>query len=230
MELPDIFPVFDPSTFKHAQLHLPFSSLIISLELNFEPPGTTFWSNSRLICKLSSVCQLLRSSFSFTVYSHLIYLTNQSHFCEREEVLPAVYVTNISHRQCKWSAVWDFQEFQVDYQEMKVRMSCVGLRNLLQGLSFSVKYYSKHNHLQTICLYSKIQQKKCHILDCSESTCTHKTLPTGSILPWRLFSCKVRCLSIELMSTTTLARIKETSHIFQMSRKHICPKGFEAGG
>ncbi|KAM9609277.1 prolyl endopeptidase-like isoform 3-T3 [Morphnus guianensis] len=73
---------------------------------------------------------------------------------------------------------------------MKVRMSCVGLRNLLQGLSFSVKYYSKHNHLQTICLYSKIQQKKCHILDCSGSTCTQKTLPTGSILPWRLFSCK----------------------------------------
>ncbi|XP_040984221.1 prolyl endopeptidase-like isoform X9 [Aquila chrysaetos chrysaetos] len=73
---------------------------------------------------------------------------------------------------------------------MKVRMSCVGLRNLLQGLSFSVKYYSKHNHLQTICLYSKIQQKKCHILDCSGSTCTHKTLPAGNILPWRLFSCK----------------------------------------
>ncbi|KAM9297141.1 prolyl endopeptidase-like isoform 5-T5 [Morus bassanus] len=73
---------------------------------------------------------------------------------------------------------------------MKVRMSCAGLRNLLQGLSFSVRYYSKHNHLQTICLYSRIKPKKCRILDCSGSTCTHRTVPPGSILPWRFFSCK----------------------------------------
>ncbi|XP_054676726.1 prolyl endopeptidase-like isoform X5 [Grus americana] len=73
---------------------------------------------------------------------------------------------------------------------MKVRMSCVGLKNLLQGLSFSVKYYSKHNHLQTTCLSSKIKPKKCHILDCSGSTCTRRTAPPGSILPWRFFSCK----------------------------------------
>ncbi|XP_051469814.1 prolyl endopeptidase-like isoform X3 [Apus apus] len=73
---------------------------------------------------------------------------------------------------------------------MKVRTPCVGLQNLLQGLIFSERCYSKHNHLQTICLYSKIKQKKSHILDCSRSTCTCRTLPPGSILPWRLFSCK----------------------------------------
>ncbi|NXX10640.1 PPCEL protein, partial [Podargus strigoides] len=63
--------------------------------------------------------------------------------------------------------------------------SCVGLRNLLQGLSFSVRYYTKHNHLQTRCLYSKIKPMKCHIPDCSGSMCT-----PGNILPWRFFSCK----------------------------------------
>ncbi|XP_017667146.1 PREDICTED: prolyl endopeptidase-like isoform X2 [Lepidothrix coronata] len=73
---------------------------------------------------------------------------------------------------------------------MKVTMSCVGLRNLLQGLSFSVKYYSSINHLQTTCPCSKIKAKKCHILNCSECTCTHRTAPSGSILPWRFFSCK----------------------------------------
>ncbi|XP_009323613.1 PREDICTED: prolyl endopeptidase-like isoform X5 [Pygoscelis adeliae] len=73
---------------------------------------------------------------------------------------------------------------------MKVRTSCVGLRNLLQGLSFCVRYYFRHNHLQTTCLYSKIKPKKCHILDCSRGTCTHMTVPPGSILPWRFFSCK----------------------------------------
>ncbi|KAM7118230.1 prolyl endopeptidase-like isoform 5-T6 [Ciconia maguari] len=73
---------------------------------------------------------------------------------------------------------------------MKVRTSCVGLQNLLQGLSFSVRYYSKHNHLQTICLYSKIKPKKCQILDWSGSTCTQRTVPPGSIVPWRFFSCK----------------------------------------
>ncbi|XP_009955039.1 PREDICTED: prolyl endopeptidase-like [Leptosomus discolor] len=73
---------------------------------------------------------------------------------------------------------------------MKARTSCVGLQNLLQGLSFSAKYYSKHNHLQTICLCSKITPPKCHILDCSGSTCLHRTVPPGSILPWRFFSCK----------------------------------------
>ncbi|XP_075605226.1 prolyl endopeptidase-like isoform X8 [Balearica regulorum gibbericeps] len=73
---------------------------------------------------------------------------------------------------------------------MKARTSCVGLKNLLQGLSFSVKYYSKHNHLQTIRLSSKIKPKKCYILDCSGSTYTCRTAPPGSILPWRFFSCK----------------------------------------
>ncbi|XP_065487829.1 prolyl endopeptidase-like isoform X3 [Caloenas nicobarica] len=73
---------------------------------------------------------------------------------------------------------------------MKVRTPCAGLRNLLQGLSFSDKYYSKHNRLQTICLYSKMKPQKCHILDCSWSTCTHRTVSPASILPWRFFSCK----------------------------------------
>ncbi|NXY21048.1 PPCEL protein, partial [Atrichornis clamosus] len=68
--------------------------------------------------------------------------------------------------------------------------SCAGLRSLLQGLSFTVKYYSKHNHLQTMCPCSKIKPKKCHILDCSESACTYRTAPPGSILPCRFFSCK----------------------------------------
>ncbi|XP_075352391.1 prolyl endopeptidase-like isoform X8 [Mycteria americana] len=73
---------------------------------------------------------------------------------------------------------------------MKVRTSYVGLQNLLQGLSFSVRYYSKHNHLQTICFYSKIKPKKCHILDWSGSTCTHRTVTPGSTVPCRFFSCK----------------------------------------
>ncbi|NWS09789.1 PPCEL protein, partial [Pachyramphus minor] len=68
--------------------------------------------------------------------------------------------------------------------------SCVGLRNLLQGLSCSVKYCSKINHLQTTCPCSKIKAKKCHILNCSGCTCTHRTAPPGSIVPWRFFSCK----------------------------------------
>uniref|UniRef100_A0A8B9EU87 Prolyl endopeptidase n=1 Tax=Amazona collaria TaxID=241587 RepID=A0A8B9EU87_9PSIT len=76
------------------------------------------------------------------------------------------------------------------YQEMKVRMSCAGLRNLLQGLCYSVRYYSKHSCLQTVGIYSKIKSKQCCILDCACSTCTHRTLPPGSILPWRCFSCK----------------------------------------
>ncbi|NWY26790.1 PPCEL protein, partial [Pheucticus melanocephalus] len=67
---------------------------------------------------------------------------------------------------------------------------CAGLRNLLQGLSFSAEYYSKHNPPQTVCRYSKIAPKKCHILGWSKSTCTHRTAPPGSILPCRFFSCK----------------------------------------
>ncbi|XP_026701481.1 prolyl endopeptidase-like isoform X7 [Athene cunicularia] len=73
---------------------------------------------------------------------------------------------------------------------MKVRTSYAELRNLLQGLSFCVKYCCKRNHLQTIHLYSKIRPKKSHILDCSGNTCTHRTVPPGSILLWRFFSCK----------------------------------------
>ncbi|XP_074674144.1 prolyl endopeptidase-like isoform X1 [Strix aluco] len=73
---------------------------------------------------------------------------------------------------------------------MKVRMSYAELRNLLQGLSVRVKYCSKHNHPQTIHLYSKIRPKKTHILNCSGGTCTYRTVPPGSILPWRFFSCK----------------------------------------
>ncbi|XP_064270496.1 prolyl endopeptidase-like isoform X4 [Passer domesticus] len=83
-----------------------------------------------------------------------------------------------------------FRKFQVGCHEMKVRMCCAGLRNLLQGLTFSAKYYSKHNPPQTVCPYSKIGPKKRHILGCSKSTCTHRTAPPGSILPCRFFSCK----------------------------------------
>ncbi|NWR31278.1 PPCEL protein, partial [Tachuris rubrigastra] len=68
--------------------------------------------------------------------------------------------------------------------------SCTGLRNLLQGLNFSFKYYSSINHLQTTCPCSKIKAKKCHILNCSGCTCTRRTAPPGSILPWKFFSCK----------------------------------------
>ncbi|NXL59781.1 PPCEL protein, partial [Chordeiles acutipennis] len=67
---------------------------------------------------------------------------------------------------------------------------CAGLHNLLRGLSFSVRYYSKHNHLQAVCLCSKIKPKTCHILNCSGCACTLKAVPPGSILPWRFFSCK----------------------------------------
>lgn len=175
--------------------------------------------------------QLLRNSLSFTVSSHLIYLMNVSHLFEREEVLLSVYVMYISRTQWTQSAVWDLRRFQVDYQEMKVRTSRVGLQNLLQGLSFSVKYYSKHNHLQTGCLYSKIKPKKCPILDCSGSTCTHRTVPPGTILPWRFFSCEVCCFKYRLNVNNHLGTsVKEASHVFQMSRKHIFPKGFEAEG
>ncbi|XP_059697168.1 prolyl endopeptidase-like isoform X2 [Haemorhous mexicanus] len=73
---------------------------------------------------------------------------------------------------------------------MKVRMSCAGLQNLLQRMSFSTKYYSKHNPPQTVCPFSKVGPKMCHILGCSKSTCTHRTAPPGSILPCRFFSCK----------------------------------------
>ncbi|XP_027759380.1 prolyl endopeptidase-like [Empidonax traillii] len=73
---------------------------------------------------------------------------------------------------------------------MKAMMSCIGLRNLLQGLNFSVKYYSSINHLQTTCPCSKIKAKKCHILNCSGCTGTCRTAPPESILPWRFFSCK----------------------------------------
>ncbi|XP_053920224.1 prolyl endopeptidase-like isoform X2 [Cuculus canorus] len=68
---------------------------------------------------------------------------------------------------------------------MKVRTPCVGLWNLFQGLSFSIRHYSKRNHLQTVCPSSKIKAPKCHILDYSGGT----VLP-GSVVPWRCFSCK----------------------------------------
>lgn len=106
---------------------------------------------------------------------------------------PAVYVLYISHAQCTWSAVWDFQKLQAGCHEMKVSMCCAGLRNLLQGLTFSAKYCSKHSPPQRVCPYSKIGPKKCNILGCSKSTCTHRTTPPGSILPCRFFSCKVCC-------------------------------------
>ncbi|NXO19723.1 PPCEL protein, partial [Cisticola juncidis] len=67
---------------------------------------------------------------------------------------------------------------------------CAGLRNLLQGLSFSAKHHCKHNPPQTVRPYSKIGPKKCHILDRSKSTCTHRTAPPGSVLLCRFFSCK----------------------------------------
>ncbi|NXI49722.1 PPCEL protein, partial [Chloroceryle aenea] len=67
---------------------------------------------------------------------------------------------------------------------------CGGLQNLIHGLSSTVKYYSKSNRLQTECLHHKIKQKKNHILGCSGCTCAQMTVPPGSILLWRFFSCK----------------------------------------
>ncbi|NXX89730.1 PPCEL protein, partial [Centropus bengalensis] len=67
---------------------------------------------------------------------------------------------------------------------------CVGLANLLQGLSFNIRYYSKHNYRQAECLGNNINHPKCRILDCSGSRCTQRIVPPGSILPWRCFSCK----------------------------------------
>ncbi|XP_061847297.1 prolyl endopeptidase-like isoform X2 [Colius striatus] len=81
------------------------------------------------------------------------------------------------------------EKFRVDYQEMKVWTSFVRLQNL-QGLCFSVKYFSKHDHLQTTCPYSKIKQKIHHILGCSGIMYTHGTVLPGIILPRRFFSCK----------------------------------------
>ncbi|XP_068795734.1 prolyl endopeptidase-like isoform X1 [Struthio camelus] len=72
---------------------------------------------------------------------------------------------------------------------MKIWTSCIGPQNFFQALSFGVKYYSKHNHLQTIYLYSQIKPPKCHILDCSGNAC-NSTMPPGSILQGRFFSCQ----------------------------------------
>lgn len=142
----------------------------------------------------------------------------------------AVYVMYISHTLCKWSAVCDFQKFQVGCQEMKVRMSCAGLRNLLQGLSFSAKYYSNHNPPQTMCPYSKIGPKKCHTLDCSKLTCTHRTAPPGSIQPCRFFSCKVCCLNINLIPTTTLAHLlRDTVILFTCWRSTFSQRIWSTG-
>ncbi|NXJ75560.1 PPCEL protein, partial [Trogon melanurus] len=67
---------------------------------------------------------------------------------------------------------------------------CAGLRNLLRALSSSVRGCSLHNHLQPMCLCSKINPQKSHVPDCSGGTWARRTLPPGSILPWRCFSCK----------------------------------------
>ncbi|XP_050566001.1 prolyl endopeptidase-like isoform X3 [Cygnus atratus] len=84
---------------------------------------------------------------------------------------------------------------------------CWTAKSFIRGLSFSVKYCSKDNHLQTICLYSKLKPKKCHILDWSGST-RNSTVPPGSILPWRFFSCKqegteIPCKIKKIASITT---------------------------
>lgn len=142
--------------------------------------------------------------------------------------MPAVYVMCISHTQCKWSAVWDFQKFQAGCQEMKVRMCSAGLWNLFQGLSFSAKYYCKRSPPQTVCPYSKIGPKKCHILDCSKTTCTHRTAPPGSILPCRFFSCKVCCLSIDWTPTTTLAHLlRDPVILFTCGRNTFFPENLK---
>ncbi|XP_047913694.2 prolyl endopeptidase-like isoform X9 [Anser cygnoides] len=84
---------------------------------------------------------------------------------------------------------------------------CWTAKSFIRGLSFSVKYCSKDNHLQTICLYSKLKPKKCHILDWSGST-RNSTVPPGSSLPWRFFSCKqegteIPCKRKKIASITT---------------------------
>ncbi|XP_040410136.1 prolyl endopeptidase-like isoform X12 [Cygnus olor] len=84
---------------------------------------------------------------------------------------------------------------------------CWTAKSFIRGLNFSVKYCSKDNHLQTICLYSKLKPKKCHILDWSGST-RNSTVPPGSILPWRFFSCKqegteIPCKRKKIASITT---------------------------
>uniref|UniRef100_A0A8B9VGS2 Prolyl endopeptidase n=1 Tax=Anas zonorhyncha TaxID=75864 RepID=A0A8B9VGS2_9AVES len=76
-----------------------------------------------------------------------------------------------------------------DCQEKDLDIMCWTAKSFIRGLSCSVKYCSKDNHLQKIHLYSKLKPKKCHILDWSGSTC-NSTVPPGSILPWRFFSCK----------------------------------------
>ncbi|NXF97547.1 PPCEL protein, partial [Eubucco bourcierii] len=57
-------------------------------------------------------------------------------------------------------------------------------------LAFSINYYCMHDGLPKLCLRSKIKQKTCYMLDYSRNACMHRTVPPGSILPWRFFSCK----------------------------------------
>ncbi|NXN92569.1 PPCEL protein, partial [Rhinopomastus cyanomelas] len=54
----------------------------------------------------------------------------------------------------------------------------------------SIKHYSKNNHLQTMHIRSKIKSPTWHSLDCSGDVCTRKTMPPGSIMLWRFFSCQ----------------------------------------
>lgn len=188
--------------------------LIVSLELNFGPPG---------MFRLKCGRQLL------------IYLVNQSHLFERSLryvcfLCMCVYLhllftfMYISLAQCKWSAGRDVQKFQAGCHEMKVTMCCAGLRHLLQGLSFSAKYYSKHNPPQTVCPFSKIVPKKCHILGCSKGTCTHRTAPPGSILPCRFFSCKVcRPNTINYLGTS----IRDPVILFTCWRNIYFPEDFK---
>ncbi|NXC48620.1 PPCEL protein, partial [Penelope pileata] len=83
---------------------------------------------------------------------------------------------------------------------------CWTAKSFIRGLSFSLRCYSKDNHLQAICLYSKIKPPKCHILTWSRSPC-NSTVPPGSILPWRFFSCKegtkIHCGKEKITSLTT---------------------------
>ncbi|XP_035176601.1 prolyl endopeptidase-like isoform X4 [Oxyura jamaicensis] len=94
-----------------------------------------------------------------------------------------------------------------DCQKKALDIMCWTAKSFIRGLSFSVKYCSKDNHLQTICLYSKLKPKKCHILDWPGST-RNSTVPPGSILPWRFLSCKqegteIPCKRKKLASVTT---------------------------
>ncbi|NWU89491.1 PPCEL protein, partial [Upupa epops] len=54
----------------------------------------------------------------------------------------------------------------------------------------SIKNYSKNNHLQTMHIHSNIKPPTWHSLGCSGGVYRHRTVPPGSIMLWRFFSCQ----------------------------------------